>query len=60
MFNPKKPIKATQQEIDDIIAIKHRIANELQWYKWDIPKEHSRLFEKYIKQNLKLNKLTNI
>lgn len=60
MFDPKKEIYASDEDIDAIIAIKERIAQELQWFIWDIPKENDKLFTKYISEDIKLNKLKNI
>lgn len=60
MFDHKKPAKMSNEEIDTIILIKERIAEELQWFVWDLDKEYDKLFEKHIKANAKLDKIKNI
>ncbi len=60
MFDHKKPAYMSNEDIDAIVAIKEKIAQELQWFVWDLDKEYDKLFEKHIKANAKLDKIKNI
>ena len=57
MFNPKEPIEATQEEIDEIIKIKEFIASEVG--KWKV-KDREQLFLDLLWKNIKLAKVKNI
>jgi len=59
MFNPRKPIKMTQVEIDEVIIIKTQIAIEMEWYTWNKDLEWDRLFWLKVSQSKHLKNLNN-
>lgn len=60
MFDPKRPIEVTQETIDKITTIKDEIAEELQWFQWDIEVEWNRLFQEKVMWDTELSKIENI
>jgi len=60
MFNPRKPIQATQSDVDKIILIKKRIATDLAIFTWNRDTESLRLFNLYVSQDSILSKIKNI